>query len=1541
VYRTLRELEEAANKVHATRSAGLIGALGEAHKSPNFDLALRAELARRQVEVEAQKLPDQDIEALIRDLTGKHNPELVSQRTMEFPGLASALRNLDEINKQYLKIEADKAEAQQKELKRLAELREQEERILAARKQAAELSKNARPVEDIRVGSQWDRDGGGSTPDQKNVDYFGFTGYLSPKDFINLNPSGSTSDPREMAKAMEAGTKFAETMLSVRWDDVQKAWHVVGHEGRTRANASQMLGDSMIPVSVLPQGGLRAKDITDEMRNAPIHASRYADDQSYSTFLRMRNDPHERELLGLERSFQLEAERVAAAKGSPQIEEIISKITGGSLGESVEASQEYSKLASLYDQILAKKQEIKELQEEKIRKEREELELANRRLQAEELIAKLRQDLGKYDIDRDRGIRMAQDQQAFIAEVERLGGAKNVASPNEIIERLNSPDLDVVAKAKEEYSHFADLYERNVQNVTREEESVKRQTEEKRKQEELERRRVQFIKEAYDYTATLKPNNRELTESEATKLAHLRREMGDYAFKVASDEKVTSFTALLEELRKEDDAASHQFRSRYREGVTHLERAVRLQKELGSTLEGKKLSTSDIVNEPYMQNMVKGDHSPGQLTSIIKAQHDLARALLNTNMNAKQYANTMEEIKKGNRQVITNNIEVADAYKRVQLAINQTDHSSQKLMLSWGSIGRLTFARGLTHVFYGLTTQIWQSWSAAQELSKAISEIQTLAQQAPMDASIWRKEALSLSSDWGFDIADVTGSIYETLSNQVAGNMDAIVFNRVVAPFALTTRSTMEDSMNLISSAINAFGKEARDANEIAAQFFTTIDLGRVRADDMADTYGRVATFARQARVSMEELNGMIAHLTISGLRFERASTFIINVLNKLAKPTPAMERFLKGRLGVDSGEAAIAVHGLPGILDAILMDTSGSLDELGVMARDIRAMIGYSGLMRDIDNLHGAIRQIGDESMPSYERAVRYSMESSGFIVGREMNKMRNNFVATLEALLDLLAGFQRFATDMNKAGHLIPNLSQLMTGASVAAMFLGGGGLGQFGRFAAGRSSGIGGRNEIKAYPRAVAERVLEARRSSGNIDKLYNGDTHSGTPDFSAGIIDLLVAQTYLKTSSFLEKGAVNKSIIRTITNSLGITSATKMIAGIVLANLPLIAIALMGAIAIPMVARQASSWLARTTASSRGRTRPDGLDSDPAVTTEVLRAIQTQRRASQRANREIASVLTRHFQELLDIQSKVLNEYNENVKQVHEKISSTHQGRGAILGSLSGFQSNYLRQTLSLQNNMMENPLAKMDNTRGYMDYMLRSGYQIFDRDQQMGAQLIQEWLNTAGQLRSDAYGFQRENPQALNVIGQVENYIGSTMAQIMAALEVEATGNQLIDMYNLRQKIDQETSFYNNFEELKKTIDKSVSEGLNNWTDLIREVKMLPLKLQQVFALTYGSPGELQSSLLSVLAQQNLKDLTQAEQRKIINASTQGDMVASTQQEIVEQFRMTEGSPMYRLFESYFALTGFDNSIGPQYEEDVKTFKELQAKVLERYARIHR
>jgi TP901 family phage tail tape measure protein len=334
-----------------------------------------------------------------------------------------------------------------------------------------------------------------------------------------------------------------------------------------------------------------------------------------------------------------------------------------------------------------------------------------------------------------------------------------------------------------------------------------------------------------------------------------------------------------------------------------------------------------------------------------------------------------------------------------------TQQTSKQLIISWDTIFRFIQFRILYAGIFAVVNALKEGTRQAIEFQIQISEIRTISQQNQQSFAAWSNELRGLSDQFGSPINDVAKGTYEAISNQIAQGAESTKFMASAMKFAATTVSTTSESVDLLSSALNSFELDATNTERVAAVLFKTIELGRVRASEMANSFGRVGVTSHAVGISLEETAAAIATLTINGTRYSEAFTQINNITTALLKPSKEMKAVLAS-WGVESGEAAIATFGFSGVLKKLEEASHGSATELAQLFPNVRGLRGAIGLTRSsLEGYDQTLAKI-QASTGDYANATKIAFESSGKTVEIEINKLKNQFIAEGSAITDALAG-------------------------------------------------------------------------------------------------------------------------------------------------------------------------------------------------------------------------------------------------------------------------------------------------------------------------------------------------------------------------------------------------------------------------------------------------------------------------------------------------------------------------------------------------------
>lgn len=335
-------------------------------------------------------------------------------------------------------------------------------------------------------------------------------------------------------------------------------------------------------------------------------------------------------------------------------------------------------------------------------------------------------------------------------------------------------------------------------------------------------------------------------------------------------------------------------------------------------------------------------------------------------------------------------------------SFNRVQKSVQQFHLNLGMLNKMLTRSGhilFNFLGYGSLFRIFnegiESIQRAYDLAKAISEIRTISDRAAMSTGEWSNELIRLSNAMGVDVLEAAEANYQALSNQVVEAGDAISFLRTEMVTAYTTVAELTDVVEATTGIMNAWHESSTAATRINAILFTTVEEGRVRMDEMANTLGRVSILSSRLNISLVEQQASLSQLTKLGLKYDEAVTAMRNVQLKLIKPSQTMTAILD-KWGFSSGAAAVKALGLTGVMRKLYLETLKSRDasqEMADIFQELRGIIGALGLTQN--DLRKEV-ELYTKSLDKNFEAFLERIESIDVRANKQLAKFRNLMLET-----------------------------------------------------------------------------------------------------------------------------------------------------------------------------------------------------------------------------------------------------------------------------------------------------------------------------------------------------------------------------------------------------------------------------------------------------------------------------------------------------------------------------------------------------------------
>jgi len=320
----------------------------------------------------------------------------------------------------------------------------------------------------------------------------------------------------------------------------------------------------------------------------------------------------------------------------------------------------------------------------------------------------------------------------------------------------------------------------------------------------------------------------------------------------------------------------------------------------------------------------------------------------------------------------------------------QAAAATNTMTASWGTLGRVVMTQMVVRVLSQIRDALHEAVSESLKFQRSIAEIQTIAPKIDKNFASLGKEVADFSRQFNFPLPQVAEATYQTLSNQFTTVKQRSDIMTASAKLAKVGCMELNDAVLLLTGALNAYGMSTSQAEDVAAKFFKTIELGRLRGADLTPVLGRIIPMASQLGVSLDEVDASMVSLTIGAAKVPEAATQLRSAMAALVKPSSDLQRELKA-LGYDTGQQLIRAKGLQGAFELLRDSVDGDVAATATLFRNIRALNAELRLTgTGAQQAEDALKALSTTSREDLNKAFEQFTSTDAEQFTKELNKLK-----------------------------------------------------------------------------------------------------------------------------------------------------------------------------------------------------------------------------------------------------------------------------------------------------------------------------------------------------------------------------------------------------------------------------------------------------------------------------------------------------------------------------------------------------------------------
>lgn len=329
----------------------------------------------------------------------------------------------------------------------------------------------------------------------------------------------------------------------------------------------------------------------------------------------------------------------------------------------------------------------------------------------------------------------------------------------------------------------------------------------------------------------------------------------------------------------------------------------------------------------------------------------------------------------------------------------------------------------------GIGKMLQSAFTGGTAFESAMAKVGTIADTAKVPLESLSSQVLQVSGDMHIGANEIAEAAYQAISaGQDTGN--AVAFAGQASMLATAGFTSTTSAVDILTTALNAYGKGADEAGHVSDVLLTTQNLGKTSVDELAGSMGRVIPLAAAYNVSMENLSSGLAIMTANGIATAEASTYTKSMLNELGDTGSSVGKILKQQTGKSFAELNADGKSLGDVLQVLYDSVGGNATKFAGLWSSVEAGTGALSLASSgADKFNGVLQQMQADS-----GATQTAYDTMTNTMAYKLDGVKTNAQNLGTALFDAVSG--RLGEGVALAGGYLQTLSESVQQNGIAGL-------------------------------------------------------------------------------------------------------------------------------------------------------------------------------------------------------------------------------------------------------------------------------------------------------------------------------------------------------------------------------------------------------------------------------------------------------------------------------------------------------------------------
>ena len=337
--------------------------------------------------------------------------------------------------------------------------------------------------------------------------------------------------------------------------------------------------------------------------------------------------------------------------------------------------------------------------------------------------------------------------------------------------------------------------------------------------------------------------------------------------------------------------------SKFNEMTQSGERALEAFENTGTAADGALSKVSRTAAQTAKSTDAAADSVDDLSSAIGDYEKATGQAANSTGVLSEKTTETEKNLDEAAEAVRKASDEVEKFGDKSEETGKQSEESSKKSRDGIKELQGVLASAGIAATLNEIKNGFFDCSEAAAQFETSTAMVATIADTSQKSLSSISKEVRSYSNETGEAASDMAEATYQAISASI-NTADAAAFAGTATKLAVGGFTSATTAVDVLTTAINAYGLAASDATQLSDYLITTQNLGKTSVDQLAQSVGKVIPLASAYNVQMDNLSSAYAVLTANGIATAESGTYLKSMLNELGDTGSGVSEVLLNSTG-------------------------------------------------------------------------------------------------------------------------------------------------------------------------------------------------------------------------------------------------------------------------------------------------------------------------------------------------------------------------------------------------------------------------------------------------------------------------------------------------------------------------------------------------------------------------------------------------------------------------------------------------------------------